>query len=174
MLVAQPLARWAIATTCGRMTCDPWAMTVFACRNCGAVVTVDISEATFLDDPAAHDERTDSVPRVRQGTFALDPEPFGPPFEPLPDNPQVLVSAGPQATILVYPDDVLNLCRHPDPRGSTAAADSMGSTVRTWSAEAAALRSPLSSRTAGSAGTISGCNRTRLRQSRSVYEPSHA
>lgn len=79
-------------------------------------MTADLSEVPFPDDAAARDEWGDALPRVRQGTFALDPDPFGPPFVSLPDNLRVLVSAGPQATILVYPDDVLDLRHHPDPR----------------------------------------------------------
>lgn len=91
-------------------------MTAFACGTCGLVVTADVSEVSFPHDAEVCDERPDPQPRVRQGTFALDPEPFGPPFEPLPDNPQVLVSAGPRGTVLVHPDDVLALRRHSDRR----------------------------------------------------------
>lgn len=91
-------------------------MTVFACGGCGAVVTADLREVAFPHDAAASDEQADAVPRVRQGTFARDPEPFGPPFEPLPGNPRIVVSAGPKGTVLVHPDDVLGLRRHPDPR----------------------------------------------------------
>lgn len=88
---------------------------MFVCGSCGAVKTADLSEVAFPEDAVVDDEQVEAAPRVRRGTFALDSEPFGPPFEPLPDNPQVLVSAGPRATVLVHPDDVVDLRRHPDP-----------------------------------------------------------
>jgi len=91
-------------------------MTVFGCVSCGVVVTAEVSEVPYPDgEVVVLEERAEAPPRVRQGTFAVAPEPFGPPYEPLPDRPQVLVSAGPRATILVHPDDVVGLRHHPDP-----------------------------------------------------------
>lgn len=87
---------------------------MFACGSCGAVVTAEVREVAYPHD-AVPDARA-AAPRVRRGTFDLDPEPFEPPLEPVPDNPRVLVSAGPRATIVVHPSDVLGLRRHPDPR----------------------------------------------------------
>ncbi|WP_143466743.1 hypothetical protein [Lentzea kentuckyensis] len=89
-------------------------MTAFSCGACGVMVTVDLVEIPFPGDAGTSDEHADPQPRVRQGTFVLDPDPFGPPLEPLPDNAQVMVSAGPRGTILVHPDDVLGLRPHTD------------------------------------------------------------
>ncbi len=61
---------------------------MFVCGSSGAVKTADLSEVAFPDGAAVHDEQAEAEPRVRKGTFALDFEPFGPPFEPLPDAPQ--------------------------------------------------------------------------------------
>lgn len=78
------------------------------------MVTVDLVEIPFPADAGTSDEHADPQPRVRRGTFALDPDPFGLPLEPMPDNPQVMVFAGPRGTILVHPQDVLGLRHHTD------------------------------------------------------------
>ncbi|MFD4668906.1 hypothetical protein ACFWNN_04175 [Lentzea sp. NPDC058450] len=86
-------------------------MTAFACKACGTVVTADLTEVAFPAD-APGDEPP--VPRLDRGTFALDPDPFGPPSEPSPDNPQIHVWAGPRETVLIHPEDARNLRRHRD------------------------------------------------------------
>ncbi|GAA1416951.1 hypothetical protein ACFQZ4_49875 [Catellatospora coxensis] len=91
-------------------------MTVFFCGTCGVAVTGDVSEIPFPDEPAVHDDRTLAPSRMAPGSFARDPDRFGPPFEPAFDDPKLLVSAGPALTILVHPDDVRGLRLHPDPR----------------------------------------------------------
>lgn len=98
------------------MPCDHRNVTVFACGRCETVVTIDLVEVPFSDNIEVHDERTDALPRVRRGTFALDPEPFGPPLEPLADHSRIVGAAGPRGTILVHPADVRGLRRHPDLR----------------------------------------------------------
>jgi hypothetical protein len=90
-------------------------MTAFACGTCGATVTADLVEVPFPEDAETHEDNAAPEPRVRRGTFALAPDPFGPPYEPSPHSPQIHVPAGPRATVLVHPDDVQNLSRHPDP-----------------------------------------------------------
>ncbi|MGI5499039.1 hypothetical protein [Lentzea sp. CA-135723] len=89
-------------------------MTVFACRTCGTAVTEDLTEVPFPEE-APGDADGPPVPRLPRGTFAVDPEPHGPPYVPLPGNPQVSVPAGPGDTFLVHPEDVRNLRRHSNP-----------------------------------------------------------
>lgn len=91
-------------------------MTVFTCGNCGAAVTPDVTEVPFPERAPEHDGEGEAPPRIAPGTFARDPDPFGPPFGPTAENPRVLVSAGPVGTILVHPGDVRELRLHPDRR----------------------------------------------------------
>ena len=73
-------------------------MTVFTCGNCGAVVTAEVSEVAFREEPAVHDDRGAAPSRIPPGAFTRDPDRFGPPFEPTPDDPKLLVSDGPALT----------------------------------------------------------------------------
>jgi len=91
-------------------------MTVFTCLSCGAAVTADVNEVPFPDEPSVHDDRSPALSRIPPGAFARDPDRFGPPFEPTPGNPKLLVSAGPALTIFVHPDDVRGLRLHSDRR----------------------------------------------------------
>lgn len=75
-------------------------------------MTADLRAVDFPHDAPA--DRSAVVPRVRQGTFARDPEPFGPLLEPSPDDPRLMVAAGPRETVLIHPDDARGLRPHPD------------------------------------------------------------
>ncbi|WP_203691886.1 hypothetical protein [Catellatospora coxensis] len=46
--------------------------------------------------------------------FAVDPDPYGPPFVPHATNDHWLISAGPSCTVLINPDDLLVRRAHPD------------------------------------------------------------
>ncbi|WP_141722282.1 hypothetical protein [Micromonospora haikouensis] len=92
-------------------------MTIFACLVCGMPLTGDLAETALSDEPSEQAANDHGVPvtRVRPGRFAVDPEPFGPPYVPTTADPQVHVSDGPRGTILVNPNDVHGLGPHPDP-----------------------------------------------------------
>ncbi|MHA5053647.1 hypothetical protein [Streptomyces sp. SD15] len=55
---------------------------VFACAGCGAVLTAPVSQ-TALPDHAHHKYGHQLLPALMEpGTYAVDPEPFGPPWRP--------------------------------------------------------------------------------------------
>ncbi len=96
-------------------------MTVFACLRCSGPLTSDLSETPFAELPppvAPYDLEPgkDCPAWLPLGTFAVDPDPFGPPHVPSPTDEQILVSAGPRNTVLISPDDLTVHRLHPDPR----------------------------------------------------------
>ncbi|MEV6107320.1 hypothetical protein AB0M28_21800 [Streptomyces sp. NPDC051940] len=70
-------------------------MAVFACARCGAVLTAEVSEVAL---PAqAHDRYGHDLlpPLMPPGTYAVDPEPSGPPWRPWGDvDPDVAAARG--------------------------------------------------------------------------------
>ncbi|MFI0722818.1 hypothetical protein [Streptomyces sp. NPDC021224] len=93
-------------------------MAVFGCAGCGAVLTAAVSRVALpvhLRD--AHWE-TLHPPLMEAGTYAVDPEPYGPPWRPGPEfgaeeaaarglyAPVASVSDGPAGTVLLAPGDM--------------------------------------------------------------------
>ncbi|MFI9386542.1 hypothetical protein [Kutzneria sp. NPDC052558] len=81
-------------------------MTVFVCQQCRAPLTRAV---VLVELPDPGDDRE---PTMGRGTYAVDPEPFGPPYVPAPpDSPAlrrystVSVSDGPKGTIVLHPED---------------------------------------------------------------------
>ncbi|MEU4357956.1 hypothetical protein [Streptomyces virginiae] len=101
-------------------------MTVFQCRACHRAVTAPITERS-LPDPDRDDEwyrpkasatdvngHTDEpIVRMAPGTFAVDPEPSGPPYV-LDGSSGLLMESGPSGTIVLGPGDGIGLEAHPD------------------------------------------------------------
>ncbi|MFG2234342.1 hypothetical protein ACGFNX_30860 [Streptomyces sp. NPDC048723] len=101
-------------------------MTVFQCRDCHRAVTPAVTERA-LPDPQTDDGwyrpeagRTDAnghtdrpIVRMAPGTFAVDPDPSGPPY--VLDEPSgLLVESGPSRTVVLNPGDGIGLEEHPD------------------------------------------------------------
>ncbi|MEI5008943.1 hypothetical protein RB196_18065 [Streptomyces sp. PmtA] len=101
-------------------------MTVFQCRGCHRAITQPVSEQS-LPDPNVHEEWyrpeatsmdenghiSQPIVRMAPGTFAIDPEPSGPPY--VLDEPSgFLVESGPKGTIVLNPEDGIGLEPHPD------------------------------------------------------------
>ncbi|MFD7662886.1 hypothetical protein [Streptomyces sp. NPDC059788] len=104
-------------------------MTVFLCAKCGSALTPDLRRLPAVPDVSAHDKDRDrrtglAASTVPSGHYAVDPEPWGAPFEPagpgrgrVPDDRDLLmppgmdgmVSAGPRNTVIVHPDDTAGL-----------------------------------------------------------------
>ncbi|WP_123820522.1 hypothetical protein [Kitasatospora cineracea] len=105
-------------------------MTVFLCSKCGAAITPYLVQLPAVpvptEDQHDRDVETRRAPStVPRGCYAVDPEPWGPPFVVQADqeNPQraqprgVLVcteegfitSAGGRDTVVVHPEDALGL-----------------------------------------------------------------
>ena len=101
-------------------------MTVFQCRNCHRAATPmlierplpgpDGDEGWYRPEASPSDERghsTEPIVRMPPGTFAVDPEPSGPPYV-LGESSGFLVESGPSGTIVLHPGDGLGLEAHPD------------------------------------------------------------
>ncbi|MFB7154728.1 MULTISPECIES: hypothetical protein [Streptomyces] len=101
-------------------------MTVFRCRACHRTVTPPVTERP-LPDPDSDDgwyrpeaaatdvngHTGEPIVRMAPGTFAVDPEPFGPPYV-LDAASGLLVESGPSGTIALNPVDGIGLEAHPD------------------------------------------------------------
>ena len=101
-------------------------MTVFRCRGCHCVLTRPLAERSLPDpntdegwyrpeaSPADADGHTsDPIVRMGPGTFAIDPEPCGPPYV-LDAASGLLVESGPRGPVVLNPEDGLGLLGHPD------------------------------------------------------------
>ncbi|MEU8461894.1 hypothetical protein [Streptomyces sp. NPDC029003] len=102
-------------------------MTVFQCRSCGRALTRAVTERPLphpdMDaewhrpeaGPTDARGHTDSpIVRMAPGGFAVDPQPYGPPY--VLDEPSgLLVDSGPRGTLVLDPDDGTGLEPHPDP-----------------------------------------------------------
>lgn len=109
---------------------------VFRCSTCGTAVTPELTALPAMPAEPGWLERDADTRRARstvpRGHYAVDPEPFGPPYEaqedqddPEPSNPRgvelsdergILRSAGTPNTVVVHPADVPGL--HPFSGGS--------------------------------------------------------
>ncbi|WP_372348281.1 hypothetical protein [Streptomyces sp. KL116D] len=101
-------------------------LTAFQCRSCRRAVTPTLLERPLPDDgvdegwyrPEASPEDANGhcaepIVRMPPGTFAVDPDPSGPPYV-LDKQSGLLVEAGPNGTIVLNPGDGLGLAEHPD------------------------------------------------------------
>ncbi|TQJ46329.1 hypothetical protein FBY34_5706 [Streptomyces sp. SLBN-115] len=105
-------------------------MTIFFCSKCGSAITPELAELAvvpdFSNDERDRDKETRRAPStVPRGRYAIDPEPWGPPYvaqddqeDPKPAQSRGLVvcrqgdyvvSAGSRQTVLVHPDDAEGL-----------------------------------------------------------------
>ncbi|MDH6439809.1 hypothetical protein M2158_008350 [Streptomyces sp. SAI-144] len=113
-------------------------MNVLSCVACGSRLTEpvrrldEMPEYPGWDGLPDPDGRRHGPPSVPRGTYVVDPQPFGAPFEPIgPDEEEeydgivpggmwmsdergFLVAAGPRGTYVLHPDDVVDLVPHPD------------------------------------------------------------
>ncbi|MFG2573751.1 hypothetical protein [Streptomyces sp. NPDC048481] len=110
-------------------------MTVFLCSRCGTAITPDLAELAAVpggpDGDLDRDEKTRRAPStVPRGHYAIDPEPWGPPYvvqddqedpEPAQSRGPVVcreegyvISAGARRTPLLHPDDAGGLQPRPD------------------------------------------------------------
>ncbi|MFG3139296.1 hypothetical protein ACGFZA_24150 [Streptomyces sp. NPDC048211] len=101
-------------------------MTDFQCRSCHRSVTPAVAERPLPDPdvdagwhrpqastPDADGHCAAPVVRMPPGTFAVDPDPSGPPYV-LDEQSGFLVESGPTGTIVLHPGDSLGLKEHPD------------------------------------------------------------
>ncbi|MFD7591331.1 hypothetical protein ACFV84_38520 [Kitasatospora sp. NPDC059811] len=109
-------------------------MTIFHCAACGEALTADLEPLPAV--PARHlfegelvNGRRQAPPTMPRGHYAVDPQPYGPPFVPAEDQDgcppaypggpcisdfdgMVVVSAGPRNTFVLHPDDGTGLTGH--------------------------------------------------------------
>lgn len=101
-------------------------MTEFQCRSCHRAVTPTVTERSLPDPdvdegwyrpeaspPDASGHSTEPIVRMPPGTFAVDPNPSGPPYV-LDESSGFLIESGPSGTIVLNPGDGLGLEEHPD------------------------------------------------------------
>ncbi|MFC5749820.1 hypothetical protein [Actinomadura rugatobispora] len=129
-------------------------MTVFVCTACGAALTERLERLKTLPGRPPFEARFESgdgsrraPATVARGYYALDPEPWGPPFVPTddaeaifpggpcvgdPDGDGFLVSAGPRDTIVLHPEDapVLQYSPKPDDAGCCGLTGRAGFNMR--------------------------------------------
>ncbi|MFH8345202.1 hypothetical protein [Streptomyces sp. NPDC018045] len=104
-------------------------MTTFFCARCAGALTPDLRQLPAVPNVSAHDEDRDpntglAPSTVPPGHYAIDPEPWGAPFEPagpgrgpgwddrsllMPPGMDGMISAGPRDTVIVHPDDLPGL-----------------------------------------------------------------
>jgi hypothetical protein len=103
-------------------------VTVFVCTACGAALTPELAPLPGPLVRPVYEHRGPGPSTVPRGHFAVDPEPFGAPLVPAPDDecPAALpglcvviddsfvMSAGPRDTVVIHPDDAVSLENHPD------------------------------------------------------------
>lgn len=100
-------------------------MTIFLCARCSIELTPDLTRLRGIpevaDDYGRERGQHLAASTVPQGTYAIEPEPWGAPFidsrdreNPVPCQPRglawlapggYLVSAGPRNTVVIHPDD---------------------------------------------------------------------
>ncbi|MDX2291007.1 MULTISPECIES: hypothetical protein [Streptomyces] len=122
-------------------------MTVFLCAKCGTAITPELAELAAVPDLAVgerdRDKKTRLAPStVPRGRYAIDPEPWGPPYvvqddqkNPRPAQPRgprirreegFVTSAGSRQTVLVHPDDATGLQPLPNGENSTGCCGPAG------------------------------------------------
>lgn len=98
----EPLAGRSACVTKFRVA----AMTVFACAHCGRRLTPNLRQVSVpcraIRDPSS---TYGYCPLMRPGTFAVDPEPFG---------PSDIRAAATRGTIIVNPSDIRGVEPHAD------------------------------------------------------------
>ena len=90
---------------------------VFKCRQCRARLSVPVLLAALPGEAATPDVTPAGVscpPRMAPGTYAIDDEPFGPPYVPAGDG-RYRVSGGPQGTFVLASGDVAGTVPVSDP-----------------------------------------------------------
>ncbi|MEU7204465.1 hypothetical protein [Streptomyces sp. NPDC045470] len=125
-------------------------MTVFFCAKCGNTLTPDLRRLPAVPDVSTHDKDRDrrtglAASTVPPGHYAIDPEPWGAPFEPagpgrgrvmndrallMPPGMADLVSAGPRNTVIVHPDDTPDLRQVAVPAGHHGCCGPLGTSGR--------------------------------------------
>lgn len=122
-------------------------MTVFLCSKCGTAITPELSELAAIpdvsDDECDRDKETRRAPStVPRGHYAIDPEPWGPPYvaqdeqeDPKPAQSRgpvvcrdegFVISAGSRQTVLVHPDDAAGLQPLPNWENSNGCCGATG------------------------------------------------
>lgn len=109
-------------------------MTVFHCAACGIPVTAEVELLAELPEERYRDadDREEPGVTVPRGSYAIDPDPFGAPYvvpeQPLPPPAPAncRVPGGPQGTLVLHPDDGLDLRPHPEHRRSVGCCGSSG------------------------------------------------
>lgn len=133
-------------------------MTVFSCAKCGTTLPPDLRRLPAVPDVSTHDKDRDretglAPSTVPPGHYAIDPEPWGAPFEPsggggwvgtggggrgggghvmddrallMPPGMDDFVSAGPRNTVIVHPDDTPGLRRTAVPAGHHGCCGPLG------------------------------------------------
>ncbi|MFG3495191.1 hypothetical protein [Streptomyces sp. NPDC047928] len=104
-------------------------MTVFFCRECGGELTPDLTPLPTvpdLPDAVERDQETRRAPStVPRGRYAIEPDPWGAPYVPHPDQEDggpaqsrgpwrsdegvLMISAGPRDNIVIDPEDASGL-----------------------------------------------------------------
>lgn len=105
-------------------------MTVFLCSRCCTAITPELAELAAVPDVSDDERDRDKEARqapytVPRGHYAIDPEPWGPPYvvqdnqeDPKPAQSRgpvvcreegFVISAGSRHTVLVHPDDAASL-----------------------------------------------------------------
>ena len=82
---------------------------VFECRRCRARLSAPVLLGALPKEAATPDAMAAGVacpPRMAPGTYAVDDEPFGPPYVPAGDG-RYHVADGPRRTFVLAPDDVV-------------------------------------------------------------------
>jgi len=105
---------------------------VFCCAACNAPLTKPLVEAPLNMDAKApyESENRDWEARQPLGTYAIDPEPFGPPYVPVPGRigyRNVHVPGGPRGTFVIAPSDALAMDPVPDPSRRSGCCGPSGS-----------------------------------------------
>lgn len=105
-------------------------MTIFYCTGCGAALTTAlvllpaVPELVPFPEPKAGESRRAPATMAR-GSYAIETEPWGAPYEPYPDDAEdgpaqrrsgsksdirgELKSAGPRNNIVIHPEDAVDL-----------------------------------------------------------------
>ncbi|MGW1520753.1 hypothetical protein [Streptomyces sp. NPDC002287] len=122
-------------------------MTVFLCSKCGTAITPELAELAAVPDPSDDEHDRDKETRrapstVPRGRYAIDPEPWGPPYvvqddqeDPKPAQSRgplvcreegFVISAGVPGTVLMHPEDAPDLQPLPNWENSTGCCGPTG------------------------------------------------
>ncbi|MGA4538572.1 hypothetical protein ACPA54_01090 [Uniformispora flossi] len=122
-------------------------MTVFLCSKCGTAITPELAGLAAVPDPSDDEHGRDKETRratstVPRGRYAIDPEPWGAPYvaqddqeDPKPAQSRgtlicreegFVISAGVPGTVLIHPEDALDLRPLPNWENSTGCCGPMG------------------------------------------------